>query len=168
MKESAEGASQQQRGLAELVDLDDPAWPIVCSWVDEARRPTVVLPVDRERAETALLALQVTTRSMLGTVAFESGGLLVDRGWLRILGSGHERLSGSLLSWNGLGPGAIERPLRGAQLHERPVIGPRPTEQHVRLRRRQGTPSRVHGRRRAGCVRGISRPGLARAGGRGW
>jgi len=39
----------------------------------------------------------------MGAVAYETGGLLVDGGWVRVLGSGCEHLRGDLASWNGLG-----------------------------------------------------------------
>ena len=44
--------------------------------------------------------MQVTTRSTIGAVAFETGGILVDHGWLRFLGSGHPRLTRTLPGWN--------------------------------------------------------------------
>lgn len=50
--------------------------------------------------DAALLAIQVTTRSPMGAIVYETGGLLIDHGWLRILGSGHSRLPRSLASWN--------------------------------------------------------------------
>jgi hypothetical protein len=49
-----------------------------------------------------LEALQVTTRSHLGALALHTGGLLVDHGWLRVLGAGNERLPRALDTWNGL------------------------------------------------------------------
>ena len=57
-------------------------------------------PTDGERT---LEALQVSTRSWLGALAFHTGGLLVDDGWLRILGAGCARLPRDLGRWNGLG-----------------------------------------------------------------
>lgn len=50
--------------------------------------PVRVLPVDRAAGERTLERLQVTTRSVLGALALECGGVLVDHGWLRILGGG--------------------------------------------------------------------------------
>src|SRR5579859_3285126 len=94
------------RTLPELLS-DDPAWPLVQSWIAESSRPVEVLPTDRARAEAVLLALQVTTRSPMGALALETGGLLVDGGWLRILGGGGARMDGDLARWNGLG----DRPL---------------------------------------------------------
>jgi hypothetical protein len=55
---------------------------------------------DLAAARSCLEKLQVTTRSPLGALAHETGGLLVDHGWLRLLGCGHERLCRSLGQWN--------------------------------------------------------------------
>jgi len=40
--------------------------------------------------KSALVAVQVTTRSPMGAIIYETGGILVDHGWIRILGSGCE------------------------------------------------------------------------------
>jgi hypothetical protein len=36
----------------------------------------------------------------MGAIIYETGGLLIDFGWLRILGSGHPRLPRTLPGWN--------------------------------------------------------------------
>ena len=88
------------RSLAELVNVDEPAWPLVRQWIAEAARPVEELPPSQPAREAALLAVQVTTRSPLGAVIWETGGLLIDDGWLRILGSGHPRLARRIDEWN--------------------------------------------------------------------
>jgi hypothetical protein len=85
--------------LDELTSAKDPAIRLVREWASTARVACELLPPSSTRAET-LVAVQVSTRSVLGAVAFETGGILVEHGWLRILGSGHERLPRSLLKWN--------------------------------------------------------------------
>jgi hypothetical protein len=87
------------RPLHELIDATDPALPLIMEWVKMEVRPVEVLPPSAGR-EDALLATQVTTRSPMGAVVYETGGILVDHGWLRILGSGHERLPRTLPGWN--------------------------------------------------------------------
>jgi hypothetical protein len=87
--------------LHELINQDDPGWPLVQQWVAEATNPVEVLPhPDDPIRERALVDTQVTTRSPMGAIIYESGGILVDHGWLRILGSGHARLPRSLPDWN--------------------------------------------------------------------
>jgi hypothetical protein len=78
-----------------LLDRDEPAWPLVLEWIAEAVVPVEVLPRS-EHADDELLALQVTTRSPMGAITHESGGLLVDGGWLKVLGGGHPRLPWSV------------------------------------------------------------------------
>ncbi|RGE40256.1 DUF2625 domain-containing protein [Comamonas testosteroni] len=87
------------RSLQELISTSDPAMPLVQQWVAESRRPVQVLPASSQ-ADEVLLGLQVTTRSPMGAIAHETGGILIDDGWLRILGSGHERLPRNLRDWN--------------------------------------------------------------------
>lgn len=71
-----------------------------------------MLPAGEAERSATLLALQVTTRSMLGAVAYNCGGILVGGGWLRILGARSERMTRGLLEWNRIGgehrlPGAV-------------------------------------------------------------
>jgi hypothetical protein len=90
------------RPLDELIDLAEPGWPLVEGWLAEATNSVELLPADPERAAEVLTLLQVTTRSPMGAIAHQSGGLIVD-GWLRVLGGGGPRMKGDLANWNGLG-----------------------------------------------------------------
>ncbi len=85
--------------LQELLNIQDSAWPIVQDLAQRAIRPVELLPPSHTRAEV-LLQIQVTTRSPLGAIAYETGGILVDYGWLRLLGSGHPKLTRTLPGWN--------------------------------------------------------------------
>jgi hypothetical protein len=58
----------------------------------------------------------------MGAVALETGGLLVDHGWIRVLGGGHKRLPRSIADWNGLVGGAAHR-LPGTILVADDVLG---------------------------------------------
>jgi hypothetical protein len=88
------------RTLDQLLEKDDPAWPLVQQWIRAATNKIEVLPVSDVNRSDALVATQVTTRSPLGAIIYETGGILVDNGWIRILGSGHPRLPRSLPEWN--------------------------------------------------------------------
>ncbi len=89
-----------RRTLDQLVDTVDPGWPIVSEWVAKAKNEVVVLPVDPKKGQEALLSIQVTTRSAMGAIAYTCGGLLVDHGWVRVLGGGDVRLPRDIGSWN--------------------------------------------------------------------
>ena len=88
------------RTIEELVDLNEPGWDLVSEWLKDAKNKYEILPKDDVNAERELLNVQVTTRSPMGAVIFETGGILIDHGWLRILGSGSEKLNRGLYSWN--------------------------------------------------------------------
>lgn len=85
--------------LTELIDQQSSGWLIVQQWLKEANNNYEVLPRDSTLARSALHQLQVTSFSTLGTVLYETGGILVDNGWLRILGSGHPWLARAPASW---------------------------------------------------------------------
>ena len=87
------------RKLKELINTEEPGIELLKELLREAEVPYELLPPGSER-ENALLYLQVTTRSMLGALAYDTGGLLIDDGWLRLLGSGNPKLTRSLHEWN--------------------------------------------------------------------
>lgn len=87
------------RSLEELIDLTDPAMPLIREWAQRAVRPVEVLPPSDARV-SVLLRTQVSTHTPMGAVAYETGGILIDQGWIRILGSGHPRLNRTLPDWN--------------------------------------------------------------------
>ncbi len=87
------------RPYAELLSAE-PAWPEIAALAAKAGARVTVLPATADSARVCLEGLQVTTRSPLGAVAHETGGILVDHGWLRLLGSGHARLARTLGGWN--------------------------------------------------------------------
>lgn len=89
------------RPLSELINHQESAWnDFLQTWIKEAKNKVEVLPKDSERADSALYYSQVTTRSTMGSVVYETGGILVDDGWIRILGSGSQKLSRNLMGWN--------------------------------------------------------------------
>lgn len=88
------------RSLQELIAKKDAAWPQVRSWAEKARNKIEILAADSDASREALMEVQITTRSPMGAIVFMTGGILVDDGWIRILGSGHPRLTRSLPSWN--------------------------------------------------------------------
>lgn len=112
-----------QRGLHELLDTVDPMWPIIQQWLASATHPVTVVPVDRQAAEATLIALNVTTRSPLGAMAYETGGILVDHGWLRLLGTSSDGMRDSLLTWNNVREQSIDSPLANAMIIAHDAVG---------------------------------------------
>lgn len=88
------------RSLESLIDNNDPAWPIVSELIREAKIDVEVLSATQTERESALIDTQVTTRSPMGALIYETGGLFVDSNWLRILGSDNSKMGRSLPGWN--------------------------------------------------------------------
>ncbi len=115
--------SPPPRSLEELVDPDD-AWDVVAGCAAGAPHPVEILPCNAGAGEDTLLALQLTTHSMMGTIGYRSGGMLVDRGWLRVLGAGCPRIGGGLREWNAaLGGRPLDPPLDGAAIVAYDAVG---------------------------------------------
>src|SRR5258705_10207720 len=81
------GTPMSHRPLSELLNTDDPAWPLVQQWITDAKNMVEILPAPPNAADE-LEASQVTLRSPMGAMVYHTGGLLIDHGWLRILGGG--------------------------------------------------------------------------------
>lgn len=111
------------RELKELIFKKESAWNMIQEWITKAENQVEVLSNRRDDGEKTILQLQVTNKSTMGAIALECGGLLIDQGWLRILASGNENISGSLLSWNNLDEKQNEFPIQGALIVAYDVVG---------------------------------------------
>lgn len=90
------------KGLDELLFDDESATHDIKQWILDSNNinNAIVLPSKKETGENELLNLQVTTKSTLGAVAYSTGGILLQHGWLRILGSGHKELPRAITQWS--------------------------------------------------------------------
>lgn len=93
-------AQTKMRPLDQLINKTEPGWVLVQDWISKATNTVEVLPCDTAKAKDALYKTQVTTRSPMGAIVYSTGGLLVDGGWIRVLGSGNTKLDRSLPEWN--------------------------------------------------------------------
>jgi len=93
-------AQNKMQTLGQLVNTTDPAWPLVKKWIESAKNKVEVLPVDSAKGQEALYQMQVSTYSTLGSIIYNTGGIMVDNGWLRILGSGSDKLKRTVPEWN--------------------------------------------------------------------
>jgi hypothetical protein len=85
--------------INELVNKEDPGIVKIREWLRSAVNECVLLPPSAQREEV-LLQTQVTTRSTMGAIAYETGGILMNGGWLRFPGSGHPKITRTLPGWN--------------------------------------------------------------------
>ena len=93
-------AQNKMRPVNDLINVTESAWSQAEALIKTAKNKIEILPVDSFSAKKALYQTQVTTRSPMGAIIFETGGILIDDGWIRILGSGSEKLKRSLPEWN--------------------------------------------------------------------
>jgi hypothetical protein len=99
------------------------AFPVIQGWAQESTRKIEFLPVGLGHGDDAIEALQISARSPLGAVAFSTGGILVDDGWLRVLGAGSARLARTIAGWNGLPCDPGDAYLPGAMFVADDVLG---------------------------------------------
>ena len=90
----------KMRPLEELRIKNNPGWSTVKEWIDSAKNNVEVLKADTSSAKDALYKTQVSTRSIMGSIVYCTGGILVDHGWIRILGSGNPKMTRTLPDWN--------------------------------------------------------------------
>jgi len=89
------------KNIKELTDIEDSGWEIVKEWLDKCDNEYEVLAKNEASAKNELYMSQHTIHSILGSIVYETGGILIDKGWLRILGSGHsEKLPRGIGTWN--------------------------------------------------------------------
>lgn len=93
--------AQSFRSVTDLKSTAAPAWAaFLKQGIRDAKNKVQVLPKDPARADSALYRCQVTTHSSMGAIVYETGGLLINYGWIRVLGSGSEKLDRDLMGWN--------------------------------------------------------------------
>lgn len=111
------------RKIEELMYKEENAWIMIQEWALEAKNKVKTLPNQGVDGENTLFKLQITNKSTMGAIALECGGILIDNGWLKILGSGHDSISGNILSWNNLNGTKLEFPLEKAMIIAYDIIG---------------------------------------------
>lgn len=85
---------------------DEPAWPSLAEWIDEAGNLVEILDSTDDAGREALESLDgVTEGSALGAIVRNTAGIFVDD-WLLLLGAGDDDLPG-IRDLNGRAPGAI-------------------------------------------------------------
>lgn len=93
-------AQNKIRPVEELINTTEPGWPLVKQWIDSSKNKVEILSCDSAKAKDALYKTQVTTRSPMGAIIYSTGGLLIDNGWIRILGSGNKKIDRTVPDWN--------------------------------------------------------------------
>jgi len=92
--------AQSKLKSIEALTQDTTGWPVLKEWITSAKNTVEVLTADPTKAKESLLQAQVTTHSIMGAVIYFTGGIKIDNGWIRILGSGNDKLKRNLMNWN--------------------------------------------------------------------
>lgn len=87
------------RLLSDLINHAESAWPFVTETANKVAGRCAVHPAGVD-CDDVLVETQVTTRSPMGAVVYHTGGISIEGGWLRILGSSSPAIPRSLPEWN--------------------------------------------------------------------
>jgi hypothetical protein len=112
-----------KRKIEELIVHENTAWDFILGWLENSSNSYHLLEPNRERAKECLFSLQITNKSTMGSIILETGGILIDNGWLRILGSGNVDICGDILSWNGFSGTNIKNVIKDVLIIAYDVIG---------------------------------------------
>lgn len=89
----------KMKNLDSLV-VADSAWTTINASLLKSKDAKAIPVLSKTNAEKELFSAQVSTHSYMGAIIYNSGGILVKNGWLRIWGSGSEELPRSIAKWN--------------------------------------------------------------------
>ena len=107
----------------ELLDRDNRAWEELKELLDNGQNTYEYVSARPEDGADTLYRLQVSTKSYLGAVAYETEGMVFDHGWITLLGAGGESVFGSLTSWNGVSDKPCVQALEGMMVVAYDVAG---------------------------------------------
>lgn len=93
-------AQRKIQPVEELLNGGEEGWTVVEDLLKSAKNKVEILDANVDRAKESLYRTQVTTKSPMGAIVYKTGGVVVDDGWIRILGSGSDRLNRTLPEWN--------------------------------------------------------------------
>ena len=94
------GQGKALKPLSELLINHERGWQVISQWSSNASNKIEILPKDDLRADSALYKTQLEANTPLGALVYGCGGILVEDGWLRILGSGCKQFDRSISDWN--------------------------------------------------------------------
>lgn len=110
------------KSINELCNEENSAWNIIKEWINNSKNDTVIIQTSKENAEKNLYSLQISIKSVLGAIIFKTGGLLINNGWLRVYGSGNEKVR-SIIEWNEVDESGVSNKYKGALLVANDAVG---------------------------------------------
>lgn len=96
-------SAQSSRKGSEPVDYSaytESAWENILEWQSQSKNQVRMIPADTTRAAFTLFRGNYELTSTLAAFVYHSGGMMVDNGWLRVLGSGSKDFNRGIFEWN--------------------------------------------------------------------
>jgi hypothetical protein len=109
--------------IEELLNIKESAWLMINQWLSEGKVHYQILGTTKKQAEDTLIKLQVTTKSTLGAIAYNTGGILFDNGWFRLLGAANNIAFIDLISCNEMNGASGKRTINGDLIVAFDVLG---------------------------------------------
>ncbi len=83
-----------------LPDTANSTWLRIDSLSKKATNKVVILTAKKKKSEINLISLNLDTSDPIAAIAYNTGGISIDDGWIRIFGSGNENFRRDILQWN--------------------------------------------------------------------
>ena len=115
-------SSQEDFNLSSF-DRNLVTWERLRSWIAAGSNNVQICVGSTDRGHKVISRLHLNSSSTLGMIALNTGGLVIDNGWIKLLGSGCSSIQGDLLTWNILDDGKETFRLEEALLMGYDVLG---------------------------------------------
>lgn len=89
-----------EKKWSDFASLNDSKWNEFLEWKSDAKNDVTVFAPDSNRALFAMYEGDLDPNSMLASFILHSGGMVVDHGWIRVLGSGCTDFMRGFKDWN--------------------------------------------------------------------
>jgi len=88
------------KSVKELISPGDSNWKWLLEEIKNSKNQVEILSATETARTETLCNMQLPTSSTLGSIVYNTGGILIDQGWIRILASGSDRLPRNISIWN--------------------------------------------------------------------
>lgn len=103
-------------------DRDNNLWLELVQMFDEVKCDIKINEADTEVADKILERLQITKKSALGAIVYNTSGITIGS-WIRILGSGNDIDTRNIITWNNFDCNGVATKIKGALIIADDIIG---------------------------------------------
>jgi hypothetical protein len=94
------GESGVKKPLSVLLENQKQGWDVITQWKSIARNKVEVLPTRGPQADSVLYRTQFSAGTPIGAIVYGCGGIFIEDGWMRIIGSGCNQFDRNIYDWN--------------------------------------------------------------------